>query len=78
MREVRSVITGDRRVSLWCDEQYWYSVRLEVWAEGCWQDISRQSDASLGITAAHRRYAECVMMAQLRSADIAPSIHSLE
>jgi hypothetical protein len=67
MREVRSVIIGDRRISLWCDAQYWYSVRLEVWAVCCWQDISLQSDASLGITTAHRRYAECAMQAQRRS-----------
>jgi hypothetical protein len=33
MREVRSVVIGKGRVSIWCDDQYWYAVRLEVGAD---------------------------------------------
>jgi hypothetical protein len=66
MRELRSTVIGDRRVSLWCDAQYWYLVRLEVRVEGVWHDISMQTDQQLGITSANRRYAEYVAAAQAR------------
>ena len=66
MRKVRSIVIGDRRISLWCDAQYWYVVRLEVRVEGVWHDISMQADQQLGITSAKRRYADCAAAAQAR------------
>jgi hypothetical protein len=64
MRKLRSIVIGDRRISLWCDAQYWYVVRLEVRVEGVWHDISLPADQQLGITSANRRYTESVAAAQ--------------
>jgi hypothetical protein len=56
MRELQSVVIGDRRVRLVADQSGRYAVTIEVWTAEGWEDISLNSDRHLGLHAASLCY----------------------